>query len=85
MILLMKQTNLSVIIPIYNEAQAIEKVIEELKNCLDRSGISYEIIAVNDASTDATAQILDKIKNIKIESVKNSYLEQDTLLIKVPY
>ena len=48
---------LSVIIPAFNEAQTIEQVIQEIKTL----PIDKEIIVVNDGSTDATYEILERI------------------------
>lgn len=47
----------SVVLPSYNEEGAIGKVIEDVKATLDKTTWDYEIIVVNDASTDKTAEI----------------------------
>jgi len=58
---------LSIIIPVYNEEKVVGQTIEELKNELHKiSGLEYEIIVVNDCSSDNTRQILEKIEGIKI-------------------
>lgn len=44
----------SVIIPAYNEGKAIRLVLIEIDNALNNFGNSYEIIVVNDCSTDRT-------------------------------
>jgi len=67
--------NLSVILPIYNEAESIpllfNKIFETLK------GYQYEIIAVNDGSRDTTWAELKKVaetnKNTKIINLKRNY------------
>src|SRR3990172_647829 len=46
----------SVIIPAHNEERTIRKVIEELRRAL--SNMSFEIIIVDDGSTDNTASAL---------------------------
>jgi glycosyltransferase involved in cell wall biosynthesis len=46
---------LSLVIPAYNEEGAIESVLDDAKAVLDRIGVPYEIIVVDDASADATA------------------------------
>ena len=46
----------SVLIPAYNEENAIIKTIKDLESALSRSGWGYEIIVVDDSSTDGTAQ-----------------------------
>jgi len=46
----------SVIIPAFNEADTIEGVIENLKSSL-KGSFEFEIIAVDDGSTDSTSEI----------------------------
>jgi len=58
--------SISVIIPVYNEENAIEQTIEGLKNELNKLDLEYEMIVVNDASSDKTGEILKKFSNIKI-------------------
>ncbi|MFH1319792.1 MAG: glycosyltransferase family 2 protein [Bacteroidota bacterium] len=49
---------LSIIIPVYNEENAILSTIEQINTIMKNSEIEYEIIIVNDGSTDNTSQIL---------------------------
>lgn len=56
------QPELSVIIPIYNEAGHFENFFQEWRDSLNRTVSSYEIVAINDGSTDGTGRILDKIR-----------------------
>lgn len=49
---------LSLIIPVYNEKEAIEETILSAHNVLQSTGMDFEILAVNDGSTDGTADIL---------------------------
>src|SRR4030042_2412785 len=58
--------NLSLIIPVYNEEKAIEKTIDELKKELNNLDLDYEIIVIDDASTDKTREILSKIDGITL-------------------
>lgn len=51
---------LSVIIPAYNEDQAIGNVLDELKAVLDNRGQPYEIIVVDDGSTDNTVKTTEQ-------------------------
>ncbi len=51
--------SLTVIIPVFNEEACIKKTIQDLSAILETSDISaFEILVVNDASTDATAREL---------------------------
>src|SRR4030042_516894 len=61
-----KIRNLTAVLPIYNEERAVKVVIEELKQRLGALEIAWEIIAVNDASQDASRQILESIEGIKV-------------------
>jgi glycosyltransferase involved in cell wall biosynthesis len=61
----------SVIIPVYNEAGAITGVLDGLKKALPPLGLDYEIIVVDDGSTDGTGEVLAGISGITI--VKHPY------------
>src|SRR5439155_6811729 len=55
---------LSLVIPCYNEADAIENVVRDWCVSLDElvGEGNYEILIVNDGSTDGTGRILDRIR-----------------------
>lgn len=53
---------LSVIVPIRNEAPGLEELHRELTQTLDRCGRSYEIIAVDDGSTDDSFAVLARLQ-----------------------
>src|SRR5207244_12064052 len=50
---------LSVVMPVYNEADGLEEVVAELEEELFERIGAVEIVMVDDASTDATPRILD--------------------------
>jgi dolichol-phosphate mannosyltransferase len=52
---------LSIVMPVYNEANVIEDVVAELKRDVCDRFERAEIVMMNDASTDATATILDRL------------------------
>jgi glycosyltransferase involved in cell wall biosynthesis len=52
---------LSVVIPIYNEEQSIESLYESLKPVLESLGQSYEIVAVDDGSSDRSFEVLKEL------------------------
>jgi dolichol-phosphate mannosyltransferase len=49
---------LSVVVPMYNEQDALPLLVERLRPVLDAITDSYEVVAVNDGSVDATGSIL---------------------------
>ena len=53
--------NISISIPIHNEAGNIEKLYEELTEVLTGIEVAYEMIWVNDGSSDQSPNILNRI------------------------
>ncbi|GAH96900.1 unnamed protein product, partial [marine sediment metagenome] len=56
-----KTLDLSVVIPIYNEAKNVENLYEKLEEVLSKLDKSYEVLLVDDGSTDGTTDKLAKI------------------------
>ena len=52
----------SIIIPAYNEEQAIESQLAEIRRVLDEKGIVHEIIVVDDGSVDGTREKAERAK-----------------------
>src|SRR3989338_10227326 len=53
--------NISIIIPAWNEAGNIALLVETIAKALTGNGIIYELIVVDDNSTDTTAEILKEL------------------------
>lgn len=53
---------LSVVIPMYNEEAVLPLLVERLRPALDSLGDSYEIVAVDDGSTDDTAALVHMMR-----------------------
>lgn len=51
--------DLSVVIPVYNEEESIDRLLEEVHAALKPTGLSYEIVLVDDGSRDKTFSILE--------------------------
>lgn len=49
---------LSVVVPMFNEEEVLPILFERLEQILESLGESYEIVCVNDGSTDSTAELL---------------------------
>jgi len=58
--------DVSVILPVYNEAGHIRAEVERIRAALDASPYTYELIAVDDGSQDASAEELASIEGIRV-------------------
>ncbi len=58
----MKRETLSIVIPIFNEGENIEPLHFRLKEALDGFRVNYEIIMVDDGSTDGSFEILKGVQ-----------------------
>ena len=57
----MPKPYLSVVVPVYNEADNLEALCARLITVLDNFGKPYEIILINDGSSDGTESILNSL------------------------
>jgi dolichol-phosphate mannosyltransferase len=57
----MNQLDLSVVVPIYNEEEGILNFAEELRKNLDLLNLNYEVLFINDGSSDTTQEKIDSI------------------------
>ncbi|HEV7126974.1 MAG TPA: glycosyltransferase family 2 protein [Ktedonobacterales bacterium] len=53
--------NYSIIIPAHNEEEGIRPTVERLHDMLTAASIPFEIVVINDHSTDRTEQVLEKL------------------------
>ena len=53
--------DLSVVVPVYNEADSIPSLIQAIADALEPTQLSYEIICIDDGSVDGSTQILTEI------------------------
>jgi glycosyltransferase involved in cell wall biosynthesis len=55
----------SVVLPCYNERNHVEQEIKRIRAALEAAGMSYELICVDDGSTDGTREVLDQLPGIR--------------------
>ncbi|MGL4518132.1 MAG: glycosyltransferase family 2 protein [Phocaeicola sp.] len=53
--------NISVVIPLYNEEESLPELHAWIKRVMEEHHLSYEIIFVNDGSTDHSWQVIEKL------------------------
>ena len=52
--------DISVVVPLYNEDESIAELHEWIKRVMDANGFSYEVIFVNDGSTDRSWEVIER-------------------------
>lgn len=57
----MQEIDISVVLPAYNEGAVLASTLKLLQEILDKEKCAYEIIVVNDGSTDETGDIINHI------------------------
>src|SRR5262245_26675006 len=56
-----RDVTLSVVVPAHDEAPNLERLLREVQAALDPGGIAWELIVVDDGSTDDTGVVLDRL------------------------
>ena len=57
--------DLTVVLPCYNERDHVELEIKRIRAALEAAGMSYELICVDDGSTDGTGEFLEATPGIR--------------------
>jgi glycosyltransferase involved in cell wall biosynthesis len=69
--------DLSVVIPLYNEEKNVEPLYQQLKAALEGVGREYEIIIVDDGSTDGSFEVLKRLherdKRLKVIRFRRNF------------
>ena len=69
-----KKLDLQIVIPVYNGEKYIDKCVKNIISGVDDEQIKYEILIINDGSTDRTADIIseyDEDSRIRIINTEN--------------
>lgn len=53
--------DLSLVIPVFNEQENLRPLAEEIRSALDGQGINYEVVFVDDGSSDASFACLEEL------------------------
>ena len=71
------KTDISIVIPVYNEEENIPHLAESLQSVLEKLGKKYEVLLIDDGSKDKSyeklADIHEKNKNFKIIRFRRNY------------
>jgi glycosyltransferase involved in cell wall biosynthesis len=64
--------NLSIVIPLFNEEESLPDLTAWIKKVVDEHQLSYEIILIDDGSTDGSWQVIEGLRasNSHIKGIK---------------
>lgn len=54
--------DISIVIPLYNEAESLPELHFQIKSVMEKNDFSYEIIFINDGSTDNSWQVIEQLR-----------------------
>jgi len=60
------ELDVSIVLPVYNEVGHIEEELTRIRESMERSDLSYEIIVIDDGSTDGTGALLERMPGIRL-------------------
>lgn len=55
------QRELSVVVPVYNEIGCLDPLVDRVRGALDSAGIDWELLLVDDGSTDGSGERMDEL------------------------
>lgn len=53
--------DISVVVPLYNEAESLPELAAWIQRVMDEHGYSYEVLMINDGSTDNSWQVIEQL------------------------
>lgn len=64
--------DISVVIPLYNEEESLPELFEKIKQVMADHSFSFEVIFINDGSTDGSWQVIEKLQasNKEVKGIK---------------
>ena len=64
--------DISVVIPLYNEEESLPELFAWIQRVITQNGFSYEVIFVNDGSTDRSWQVIEELaaQNDTVKGIK---------------
>ena len=72
----MSKLDLSIVIPLFNEDESLPELTDWIAKVMEREGYSYEIIFVNDGSTDNSWAVIEELRgnneNVKAISFRKN-------------
>src|SRR3954463_7072398 len=80
---------ISVIVPIYNEQESVAPLCGALFDVLDGIGRPFEVICINDGSTDRSIEALQEIANhrneLRVVNFRRNYGQTAAMMAGIDY
>ena len=81
--------DVSIVIPFLNESPNLKALCEELKTALDPMGRTYEVLFVDDGSTDDGVKVLEDFRSqmpqIKVISFRRNFGQTAAMVAGLDY
>ncbi|MGL5793971.1 MAG: glycosyltransferase family 2 protein, partial [Waterburya sp.] len=61
------ELDLSIVVPIYNEAESVETLVQAIADAVKQTQLNYEIICVDDGSKDGSTEVLTTLARRRID------------------
>lgn len=65
--------DVSIVIPVFNEIEVIERVLKNVLSVMEKQGSTFEIIVVNDRSTDGSEETIRQVRSQAIQLIDSNY------------
>ena len=62
--------DISIIVPLYNEEESLPKLYEWIEQVMNENKFSFEVIFVNDGSTDSSWKVIEKLQKKSPKNVR---------------
>ena len=80
---------LSIVVSVYNEAEVVDTFHENIHHVLQSNDLEYELIFVNDGSSDSSQAILDRLagrnKNIRLLQFSRNFGHEAAMIAGIDY
>ena len=78
------ELNVSIVIPLYNEEESLPELFSWIQKVLSEARLSYELILVDDGSTDKSWQVIQSLaaehKEIKAIQFQRNFLLNEVII-----
>jgi len=81
--------DVSVIAPVYNESESLAALYEQIRKTLESEGLRWELVLVNDGSTDGTPAALDQLaasdSRVKVVHFRRNYGQTAAMMAGIDF